>query len=170
MNRPLRCRIPCALILAALCAAVCAAQQHALAPEKRTQIDAAVSKFMATTHVPGLSIAIVENSDMEWASGYGFADLENNVPASAALKSDVSASKKSDAVHGNFARSRRFQSFSRMRRVRGRTPRLLHFVQALPFFGSVVKLAVGAEAFTRLLVVVKIKFAFQRETGRLWAS
>src|SRR5438270_4198617 len=82
MNRPLRCRIPCALILAALCAAVCAAQQHALAPEKRTQIDAAVSKFMATTHVPGLSIAIVENSDMEWASGYGFADLENNVPAS----------------------------------------------------------------------------------------
>ena len=60
----------------------CSAQDHPIAPEKRTQIEAAVSKFMASTHVPGLSIAVVENGQLEWASGFGFADLENNVPAS----------------------------------------------------------------------------------------
>jgi serine beta-lactamase-like protein LACTB len=84
LRRPI-CPIACVLILALLCAVftnLCAAQEHALAPEKRTQIEAAVARFMATTHVPGLSIAVVENSEMEWASGFGFADLENNVPVS----------------------------------------------------------------------------------------
>src|SRR4051794_37515682 len=84
LRRPI-CPIACVLILALLCAVftnLCAAQEHALAPEKRTQIEAAVARFMATTHVPGLSVAVVENSEMEWASGFGFADLENNVPVS----------------------------------------------------------------------------------------
>ena len=58
------------------------AQESKLSPEKRTQIEAAVSSFMASTHVPGVSIAIVENGEYEWGSGFGFADLENNVPAS----------------------------------------------------------------------------------------
>src|SRR5579864_2091782 len=61
---------------------LCQAQDHQLSPEKRTQIESAVAKFMSTTHVPGLSIAVVENADLEWATGFGFADLENNVPAS----------------------------------------------------------------------------------------
>ena len=58
------------------------AQQHELSPEKRTQIEAAVSKFMAATHVPGVSVAVVENGEYEWSEGFGFADLENNAPAS----------------------------------------------------------------------------------------
>jgi len=58
------------------------AQGHELSQDKRTQIEAAVSKFMASTHVPGLAVAIVENGEYEWASGFGFADLENNAPAS----------------------------------------------------------------------------------------
>jgi CubicO group peptidase (beta-lactamase class C family) len=58
------------------------AQDSKLAPEKRSQIEAAVSKFMASTHSPGLSVAIVEHGEYEWAWGFGFADLENNVPAS----------------------------------------------------------------------------------------
>jgi serine beta-lactamase-like protein LACTB len=58
------------------------AQDSKLAPEKRSQIEAAVSKFMASTHPPGLSVAIVEHGEYEWARGFGFADLENNVPAS----------------------------------------------------------------------------------------
>lgn len=58
------------------------AQQSSLSSEKRSQIEAAVSKFLSTTHVPGLSVAVVENGESEWASGFGFADLENNVPAS----------------------------------------------------------------------------------------
>ena len=32
--------------------------------------------------VPGLAVAIVENGEYEWGSGFGFADLENNAPAS----------------------------------------------------------------------------------------
>jgi len=74
------------LILTALFCAVFApcsqAQERQLSPEKRAQIEAAVAKFMASTHVPGISVAVVENGEYEWASGFGFADAENNAPAS----------------------------------------------------------------------------------------
>jgi CubicO group peptidase (beta-lactamase class C family) len=33
------------------------------------------------THVPGLSVAVVENGEYEWAQGFGVADLESNVPS-----------------------------------------------------------------------------------------
>ncbi|MGH9494422.1 MAG: serine hydrolase domain-containing protein [Candidatus Sulfotelmatobacter sp.] len=58
------------------------AQDQKLSKEKQSQIETAVSKFMATTHVPGLSVGVVENGEFEWASGYGLADVENNSPAS----------------------------------------------------------------------------------------
>src|ERR1700757_3658933 len=58
------------------------AQDRVLSPEKRSKVEAAVSKFMSTTHVPGLSIAVVENGELEWTAGFGSADMENNVPAS----------------------------------------------------------------------------------------
>ena len=70
------------LISALLWAAFAQAQQHQLSAEKQRQIEAAVSGFMSSTHVPGVSVAVVENGEYEWASGFGFADLENNVPAS----------------------------------------------------------------------------------------
>ncbi len=73
--------IPLAILIA-LCSSWCFAQRSELSPDKRTQITAAVSKFMASTHVPGLSVAVVENGQYEWAQGFGSADLENNVPAS----------------------------------------------------------------------------------------
>jgi CubicO group peptidase (beta-lactamase class C family) len=60
---------------------VCAAQESKLSSGKLAQIDAAVSKFMSTTHVPGLSVAVVENGGYKWAQGFGVADLENNVPS-----------------------------------------------------------------------------------------
>ncbi|HEX3321201.1 MAG TPA: serine hydrolase domain-containing protein [Terriglobales bacterium] len=56
-----------------------AAQQFST--EKRTQIEAAVSKFMATSHAPGVSVAVVENGALAWSTGFGMADLENSVPA-----------------------------------------------------------------------------------------
>jgi len=65
-----------------LSAAFSYAQDQKLSPEKRAQIEDDVSKFMASTHAPGVSIAVVENGESKWASGFGFADLENNVPAS----------------------------------------------------------------------------------------
>jgi len=69
-------------ILIALCSAVCEAQNGKLSSSKLEKIGAAVSRFMASTHVPGMSVAVVENGEYEWAQGFGFADLENNVPAS----------------------------------------------------------------------------------------
>ena len=58
------------------------AQENKLAPEKRTQIEAAVSAFMSSTHVPGVSVAVVENGEYEWGGGFGLADIEENAPAS----------------------------------------------------------------------------------------
>jgi len=71
-----------ALLLAVLSATrFSSAQEPKLSPEKQPQIEAAISKFMASTHVPGLSAAVVEDGWFEWAAGFGMADLENNVPA-----------------------------------------------------------------------------------------
>ena len=75
-----------ALVVFASCwaavSAVAQSQSHPLSDTKRSQIEAAVSKFMSTTHVPGVSVAVVENGEFEWAGGFGLADVENNVPAS----------------------------------------------------------------------------------------
>jgi serine beta-lactamase-like protein LACTB, mitochondrial len=62
--------------------ALAESQQPQLAPAKRTRIEAAVSRFMASTHAPGLSLAIVEKGELEWTGGFGLADLENDVPVS----------------------------------------------------------------------------------------
>jgi serine beta-lactamase-like protein LACTB, mitochondrial len=75
-----------ALILGVLCwlgaSPSAIAQDQKVSNEKRTAIEAAVAKFMAATHVPGVSIAVVENGEYEWASGFGLDDVENNSPAS----------------------------------------------------------------------------------------
>jgi serine beta-lactamase-like protein LACTB len=71
-----------AVLVAIGIAAPSFAQDSKLAPAKHAQIEAAVNKFMASTHVPGVSVAVVENGAYEWAQGFGLADLENNVPAS----------------------------------------------------------------------------------------
>jgi len=70
-----------AIILICISASLCRAQESHLSPEKHTKIEAAAARFMSSTHVPGLSVAVVENGEVEWAGGFGFADLENNSPA-----------------------------------------------------------------------------------------
>jgi len=57
-------------------------QETKLSEEKRQQIENAVSSFLTSTHVPGVSVAIVENGQYEWGTGFGFADLEDHAPAS----------------------------------------------------------------------------------------
>src|SRR6202162_1923026 len=57
-------------------------QETKLSPEKRTQIEKSVSKFMTSSHVPGVSLAVVENGEYEWGSGFGLADAEDNAPVS----------------------------------------------------------------------------------------
>ena len=57
------------------------AQEPKISPALRTDIEIAVSKFMSTNHAPGISVAVVEHGAEVWSEGFGFADLENSVPA-----------------------------------------------------------------------------------------
>jgi serine beta-lactamase-like protein LACTB len=57
-------------------------QESGVAKEERILIETAVSNFLTSTHVPGVSVAVIENGQYEWGAGFGFADLENNAPAS----------------------------------------------------------------------------------------
>jgi hypothetical protein len=56
------------------------AEEAKLSPEKQAQIEAAVSKFLSSTHVAGVSVAIVENDAFEWASGFGLRTLRTTSP------------------------------------------------------------------------------------------
>jgi CubicO group peptidase (beta-lactamase class C family) len=58
-----------------------AAQQKSLAPEKRAEIEKAVSSFMSATSVPGVGAAVVLDGEPVWSAGFGMADLENSSPA-----------------------------------------------------------------------------------------
>src|SRR6476659_10586026 len=85
------------LIVYVACDAV--AEDAKFSPEKRAQIEAAVSKFMAAKHIPGVSVAVVDNGKFVWSSGFGMADLENFVPAtSSTLYRLASISKPLTAV------------------------------------------------------------------------
>jgi CubicO group peptidase (beta-lactamase class C family) len=55
----------------------------ALAPAKVEAIEAAVSGTMSEIGIPGLSLALATDGEIRIASGYGLADVENNVPAKA---------------------------------------------------------------------------------------
>jgi len=74
--------IPALLVLLLATPSLLQCQETKLSPEKRQQIETAVSNFLTSTHVPGVSIAVVENGEYEWGAGFGFADLEGNAPAS----------------------------------------------------------------------------------------
>src|SRR5258707_12228513 len=80
------------LVFLAATTNLASAQQPKLSPEKRTQIEAAATAFMASTHVPGISIAVVENGEYEWGGGFGSADLESNEPASEHTRFRLAAS------------------------------------------------------------------------------
>jgi serine beta-lactamase-like protein LACTB, mitochondrial len=76
-------RIPfVCLLLAFLAAALgAAAQQKSLSPEKRAEIEKAVSSFMSANSVPGIGAALVLDGEPVWSAGFGMADLENFAPA-----------------------------------------------------------------------------------------
>ena len=40
-------------------------------------------EFMAASNAPGVSVAVVQNGEFVWSGGFGMADLENSVPATA---------------------------------------------------------------------------------------
>jgi serine beta-lactamase-like protein LACTB, mitochondrial len=69
------------LIVNLLVPASAVAQAVQIAPEKRAQLETAISRFMAANSIPGVSVAVVENGAVDWTAGFGTADLENFVPA-----------------------------------------------------------------------------------------
>jgi CubicO group peptidase (beta-lactamase class C family) len=58
-------------LLVAISSIFTAAQDVSLSPAKRAQIEKAVSAFMTATSVPAVSIAIVQNGQPVWSSGFG---------------------------------------------------------------------------------------------------
>ncbi len=67
--------------LAMVLAGALTADDSKISTEEKARFEDAVSKFMAANHAPGISAAIVENGELVWSEGFGFADLENSVPA-----------------------------------------------------------------------------------------
>ena len=77
-------RLTCFLfgaLLSIISSAAVQAQDRTLSSEKRTQIEKTVSAFMTANSVPGISIAIVQNGQPVWSSGFGMSDLEDSAPA-----------------------------------------------------------------------------------------
>lgn len=56
------------------------AQQKSLSPEKRANVEKAISSFMSANKVPGIGAAVVLDGEPVWSAGFGMADLENSVP------------------------------------------------------------------------------------------
>jgi serine beta-lactamase-like protein LACTB, mitochondrial len=73
----------CILLHCFLPSASAVAQSSHIAPEKRARMEAVISRFMAANSIPGLSAAVVEDGAIDWTAGFGTADLENFVPATA---------------------------------------------------------------------------------------
>ena len=72
------------LSLFVLLAPTLSAQQNAPLPaEKIKLIEAAIAAEMSKQNIAGLSVAVVTDNQLRWSNGYGFADLENFVPAKA---------------------------------------------------------------------------------------
>lgn len=69
------CSVLCAWVIPAF------AQTGRFSKAKRTQVESAVSTFMATYKVPGVSVAVVQDGEFTWSASFGMADLENSVPA-----------------------------------------------------------------------------------------
>lgn len=67
------------LALLLLVATLCFAQS--LSPELEERVDRLVSTEMSSRGIPGISVAIGVGDAPIWSRGYGFADLENFVPA-----------------------------------------------------------------------------------------
>ena len=80
-RNPLRVPVLCLLVLVLVAAAGVAAQQKSLSPEKRAEIEKAVSRFMSANSVPGIGAAVVLDGEPVWSAGFGMSDLEDDAPA-----------------------------------------------------------------------------------------
>ena len=58
----------------------CVGQNAAAAPKSLADFDAIVAKAITNSHIPGLSIAVVQDGKVIYAKGFGFRDVENKLP------------------------------------------------------------------------------------------
>ncbi len=63
-------------------------------------VDALMTSYISEHHVPGLSIAVVQNGRVVMTEGYGLADIENNVKASAETVYRIASLSKSITAVG----------------------------------------------------------------------
>ena len=70
-------------------------QSKALSGDQAAKIDAAVAAFRSGLSIPAVSVAIVKDNQIVFGRGYGVADLENKVPATAAAVYRIASVAKS---------------------------------------------------------------------------
>jgi CubicO group peptidase (beta-lactamase class C family) len=71
------------LTAAALLAAFPAVAADVKTPSSINELDSRLAAIFREGHVPGASIALVENGKVTFAKGYGYADVANRIPATA---------------------------------------------------------------------------------------
>ena len=74
---------PLGLVLIAFSATVNSVQQTALPASAGPKIDRVVTVFMSKVNAPGVSVGVGNGPTVRWARGYGLADIEQFVPATA---------------------------------------------------------------------------------------
>ena len=52
-------------------------------PETVQELDRQLAALFAKGHIPGATVAIVENGQVTFAKGYGYADVAKKIPATA---------------------------------------------------------------------------------------
>ncbi len=68
------------LLLAVLIGVSLALGQSSTTQEHMRSVEAGIQERMIALNVRGVSIAVIQNYEIEWAKGYGFADLESKRP------------------------------------------------------------------------------------------
>ena len=73
-------RLTCAVFLTSATSAIA---QDSLSKTEIAACEQLIAKAMKAKAIPGLSVAIGRNHSIAWTRGFGFADIENQVPATA---------------------------------------------------------------------------------------
>ena len=76
--------IPTLLLIAAICFGKQCAQAQSLPATNKgdfTDFAASLETVRQTLKIPGMSVAVVQDQEILFAQGFGYADLENQVPA-----------------------------------------------------------------------------------------
>jgi serine beta-lactamase-like protein LACTB, mitochondrial len=68
--------------------------------QQATAIDRLVTSYVSNHHVPGLSVAVIDRGRVILTQGYGLADVENNVPATADTVYRIASISKSITATG----------------------------------------------------------------------